>query len=125
MLTWYIPRVAVVYFKGCRGIFQELPWYFPPCENKVNSFSVQLKIESGLQVGEEFYKKPECVSFIHSFIPLKFSSTVTYNSVRHTSAGRNASVPNANMMGSQTFTKIEKIRIMFPFKFWVKTNGLD
>ena len=28
-------------------------------------------------------KKPECVSFILSFIPLKFSSTVLYNSVRH------------------------------------------
>ena len=24
------------------------------CENKVNSYSVQLKVESGLQVGEEF-----------------------------------------------------------------------
>ena len=40
-------------------------------------------------------KKPEPVflSFFLSFIPLKFSSTVLYNSVRHASACRNASLP--------------------------------
>ena len=32
-----------------------------------------------------------CHSFLHSFIPLKFSSTVLYNSVRHSPACRNAS----------------------------------
>ena len=37
-------------------------------------------------------KKPKCVSFIHSFIPPKFSSTVLYNSVRHAPVCRNTSL---------------------------------
>ena len=34
-------------FEGCRGDVVT-------CENKVNSYSVQLKVELGLQVREEF-----------------------------------------------------------------------
>ena len=41
--------------KGCRGNVQRLPGQ---CGDKVNSFSVQLKVELGLQVvREEFDKK--------------------------------------------------------------------
>ena len=40
-------KVAGEMCKGCRGDVQT-------CENKVNSFSVQLKVEIGLQVREEF-----------------------------------------------------------------------
>ena len=39
--------VAGAMCKGCRGNVLT-------CENKVNSFSVQLKVELGLQVREEF-----------------------------------------------------------------------
>ena len=40
-------KVAGAMCKGCRGNVLT-------CENKVNSFSVQLKVELGLQVREEF-----------------------------------------------------------------------
>ena len=42
-------RVAGAMCNGCRGNVLT-------CENKVNSFSVQLKVELGLQVREEFDK---------------------------------------------------------------------
>ena len=40
-------KVAGAMCKGCQGNVLT-------CENKVNSFSVQLKVELGLQVREEF-----------------------------------------------------------------------
>ena len=43
-------KVAGVICKGCRANVLT-------CENKVNSFSFQLKVELGLQVKEEFDKK--------------------------------------------------------------------
>ena len=46
-------RVAGEVCKGCRGDVVT-------CENKVNSYSAQLKFELGLQVGEEFDKNNNC-----------------------------------------------------------------
>ena len=40
--------------------------------NKVNSYSVQLKVELGLQGGEEFDKMWEDIIIVQYFINLKF-----------------------------------------------------
>ena len=48
--------VAGAMYKGCRSNVLT-------CENKVNSFSVQLKVELGLQVREEFDKKFEFAAY--------------------------------------------------------------
>ena len=67
-------------------------------------------------------KKPECVSFFHSFIPFKFFSTVLYNSVRHASACRNAS----DFKFPQTLVEEVdyQIYIFSNFNIWKITFGL-
>ena len=57
----------------------------------------QANFPEGLDLKSEFnvpsnIKKPECVSFILSFIPLKFFATALYNSVRHVPVCRNSSL---------------------------------
>ena len=46
--------------------------YLVTCENKVNSYSVQLKVELGLQGGEEFDKMWEDIIIMQYFINLIF-----------------------------------------------------
>ena len=48
--------VAKAMFKGCWAMCKGCRGNVLTCENKANSFSVQLKVELGLQVGEEFDK---------------------------------------------------------------------
>ena len=62
-----------------------------------NSYLLTLLILDCCSLNQVLKSPSVCHSFFHSFIlsfiPLKFSSTVLYNSVRHTSAYRNTSLP--------------------------------
>ena len=62
------------------------------------------------------------LSFILSFIPLKFSSTVLYNSVRHASACRNAS--DFKFLQTLVEEVDYQIYIFSKFNIWKNTFGL-
>ena len=64
-----------------------------------------------------------CHSFFHSFIPLKFSSTVLHNSVRHAPSCRKASFKYCR--GGQRWTSSTKATYLLCQKSKANNNGLS